>query len=38
MREEKRTAGLLSDFDDYDIDESGTGAGKKPRRAPARRR
>jgi hypothetical protein len=38
MREEKRTAGLLSDFDDYDIDESGTGAGKKSRRAPARRR
>jgi len=38
MREEKRTAGLLSDFDDYDIDESGTGAGKKSRRTPARRR
>ena len=38
MREEKRTAGLLSDFDDYDIDESGAGAGKKSRRAPARRR
>lgn len=38
MREEKRTAGLLSDFDDYDIDESGTGAGKKSRRPPARRR
>jgi len=38
LREEKRTAGLLSDFDDYDIDESGTGAGKKVRRAPARRR
>lgn len=38
LREEKRTAGLLSDFDDYDIDESGTGVGKKVRRAPARRR
>ncbi len=38
IREEKRTAGLLSDFDDYDIDGSGAGAGKKPRRAPARRR
>ena len=38
LREEKRTAGLLSDFDDYDVDESGTGAGKKSRRAPARRR
>ena len=38
IREEKRTAGLLSDFDDYDIDESDTGIGRKPRRAPARRR
>jgi len=38
IREEKRTAGLLTDFDDYDIDESGAGAGKKPRRPPARRR
>jgi hypothetical protein len=34
MREEKRTAGLLSDFDDYDIDETG-GASKKARRSPA---
>ena len=23
MREEKRTAGLLSDFEDYDVDETG---------------
>jgi hypothetical protein len=38
MREEKRTAGLLSDFDDYDIDESDAGSGKKNRRPPARRR
>jgi hypothetical protein len=38
MREEKRTAGLLSDFDDYDIDESDAGSGKKNRRAPTRRR
>jgi hypothetical protein len=38
MREEKRTAGLLSDFDDYDVDESGSGDGKKRRHAPARRR
>lgn len=34
MREEKRTAGLLSDFDDYDVGDSGSGSGsgKKPRR------
>ncbi len=38
MLEEKRTAGLLSDFDDYDVDESCADDGKKPRRAPARRR
>ncbi len=38
MREEKRTAGLLSDFDDYDIDESAPGSGRKNRRAPGRRR
>lgn len=36
MLEEKRTAGLLSDFDDYDVDDAGE-AGK-PRRAPVRRR
>jgi len=38
MREEKRTAGLLSDFDDYDVGDSGSGAGNKSRRAPSRRR
>ncbi len=38
MREEKRTAGLLSDFDDYDVDASGARFDKKPRRAPSRRR
>jgi len=38
IREEKRTAGLLSDFDDYDIDESGAGPVKRPRHAPTRRR
>jgi hypothetical protein len=38
LREEKRTAGLLSDFDDYDVDDAGSGAGGKARRAPARRR
>jgi hypothetical protein len=36
MLEEKRTAGLLSDFDDYDVDDAG--AAGKPRRAPVRRR
>ena len=38
IREEKRTAGLLSDFDDYDIDETGAVPMKRPRRVPARRR
>ncbi len=38
MREEKRTAGLLSDFDDYDIDETGAGPLKRPRRVPTSRR
>jgi hypothetical protein len=38
MREEKRTAGLLSDFDDYDVGDEGPGRGKKPKRAPARQR
>jgi hypothetical protein len=40
MREEKRTAGLLSDFDDYDVDETGDGSAKKARRlgAPNSRR
>jgi len=38
MREEKRTAGLLSDFEDYDVGEAGAEPGKKPRRAPAPRR
>ena len=34
IREEKRTAGLLTDFEDYEVDD-GDGSGKKPRRAPA---
>ena len=39
MREEKRTAGLLSDFEDYDVDDgSGDASGRKSRRAPAPRR
>jgi hypothetical protein len=38
LREDKRTAGLLSDFEDYDVDDEEPGAAKKPRRAPARRR
>jgi hypothetical protein len=38
IREEKRTAGLLSDFEDYDVEESGAGTGKKSRRMPPRRR
>lgn len=38
IREEKRTAGLLTDFDDYDIDDGGAGSGRKSRRGPARRR
>jgi hypothetical protein len=33
IREDKRTAGLLSDFEDYDVDDSGS--GNKPRRAPS---
>ncbi len=36
MREEKRTAGLLSDFDDYDIVETGARPVKRP--GPGRRR
>ena len=38
IREEKRTKGLLSDFDDYDIDETGNRPMKRPRREPTRRR
>lgn len=38
MMEEKRTAGLLSDFDDYDVEDGGPGARRKPGRGPARRR
>ena len=38
IREEKRTAGLLTDFDDYDLDKSGAAASHRPRRMPARRR
>ncbi|MEX2150760.1 MAG: hypothetical protein WD793_11145 [Steroidobacteraceae bacterium] len=38
MREEKRTAGLLSDFDDYDVGDSGSGTGRKSRHTPSRRR
>ena len=38
IREEKRTRGLLSDFDDYDVDESGSGGSRKSRQAPSRRR
>ena len=38
LRVDKRTAGLLSDFEDYDVDESGTGPAKKPRRVPGPRR
>ena len=33
IREDKRTAGLLSDFEDYDVDD--TGSGKKSGRAPS---
>jgi hypothetical protein len=32
LREDKRTAGLLSDFDDYDVGDAGSGVGKKPRK------
>lgn len=38
--EERRTKGLLSDFEDYTVDESGAGeesGAKKPRRAALRR-
>jgi hypothetical protein len=38
--EERRTKGLLSDFEDYPVDEPDTGDGsaaKKPRRAASRR-
>ena len=39
IREEKRTAGLLSDFEDYDVDEARAEPGnRKPRRVPAPRR
>ena len=38
IREEKRTRGLLSDFDDYDVDESDSGNSRKSRQAPSRRR
>lgn len=39
--EERRTRGLLSDFEDYPVGESGAGeesGAKKPRRAALRRR
>jgi hypothetical protein len=39
--EERRTRGLLSDFEDYPVDEpdaGGDSAAKKPRRAVSRRR
>jgi hypothetical protein len=32
IREEKRTRGLLSDFEDYDVDEAGAGPARKSRR------
>lgn len=42
MLEDKRTRGLVSDFDDYEVEGGGDGDGadRKPRRAPggARRR
>lgn len=38
IREEKRTAGLLSDFDDYDVGDEGAGEGRKSKQVPARRR
>ena len=38
LREEKRTAGLLSDFDDYDMGDSGGGTPGKAPRAGVRRR
>jgi len=39
--EEKRTKGLLCDFDDYPVDDSGAGertGAKKPHRSVSRRR
>ena len=39
--EEKRTKGLLCDFDDYPVDDSGVGertGAKKPHRSVSRRR
>jgi len=39
--EERRTKGLLSDFEDYPVDGSGAGeksGAKKPRRSASRRR
>jgi hypothetical protein len=39
--EERRTKGLLSDFEDYSVDESGSdddSAAKKPRHSLSRRR
>jgi hypothetical protein len=39
--EERRTKGLLSDFEDYPVDDSGAGdesAARKSRRSTARRR
>jgi DNA-directed RNA polymerase specialized sigma24 family protein len=38
IREDKRTAGLLSDFEDYDVGEAGAEPSKKPRRVPGPRR
>ena len=36
--EDRRTRGLLSDFDDYDVDGADSNNSKKPRHAPSRRR
>ena len=42
MLEDRRTAGLLTDFEDYEVDAPATAldsaAGKKPRRSALRRR
>ena len=38
MREEKRTAGLLSDFDDYEISDGDGEPPKRPRRQSPRGR
>ena len=42
MLEDRHTAGLLTDFEDYEVDAPVTGldsvAGKKPRRSGVRRR